>query len=307
MGGGRNRERDTQRERVEGEERLANGASIFSLSPRTITSVWPRPLLALLIKVKVYRFLCECVYVHVRAQGGVPAILSTCSRNPIKALVLWGLVVLPSARPTAHLKTPSIQNNCHSDAHICINTWNKCASIYNRNASEHMLLHLSKMWRVWPLSWPVIITLGCWQPFLWPPGPWSPLTEPSMLCSDNQSVKRHTMLAPAGLHVASLVFTNPSITYSSSLYSLNCSHSFTNLHLNVFWSPYMAAGKPTKDQFFNHFQLHNLFQALLVGSHVLTCYKHIYSANRNTCFGAMASGKKWNQPLLEVVYKSPVW
>lgn len=47
--------------------------------------------------------ICACAYTHI--QLGVPAVLSTCS-NPIKALLLWGLVVLPSARPTAHLKTP---------------------------------------------------------------------------------------------------------------------------------------------------------------------------------------------------------
>lgn len=50
---------------------------VFSLSPWTITSVCPRPLLALLIKVQVRGFLCKRVCAHVRARGGVPAILST--------------------------------------------------------------------------------------------------------------------------------------------------------------------------------------------------------------------------------------
>lgn len=223
---------------------------VFSLSPRTITSVWPRPLLALLIKVQVYRFLWECVYVHVRAWGRVPAILSTCSSNPITALLLWGPVVLPSARPTPHLKTPSTHKNCISHIHIYVSTHEtKVQNIHNWNASKHILLHLPKMWCVCVASeltyyhhpgLLAVITLAPWALVT--------LTKPSMLCSDNQSVKREAMLAPAGLHVASLGITNPLITYSSSLYSLNCSHITTNLHLNAFCSPFMAAGKPTKDQ-----------------------------------------------------------
>lgn len=87
---------------------------VFSLSPWTITSDWPRPLLVLLIKVQVHRFLCVCIYTWVHQERFLP-YSALCSSNPIKALLLWGLVVLPST---------SLQLTLNPLLHTAIHTWN---------------------------------------------------------------------------------------------------------------------------------------------------------------------------------------
>lgn len=157
----------------------------------------------------------------VREEGFLPSSALS-SSNPIKALLLplWGLAVLPSARPAAHLKTPSTtNNNCPSHTQKYSHMKLKCQHTYTLIYIDR-LFHLSQKRRVCVCVASELTSHhhpGCWQPLLWPPGAWPPLTEPSALCLDNQSVKRQAMLTLAGLGAASFGNADPLITYSSRL------------------------------------------------------------------------------------------
>lgn len=139
-----------------------------------------------------------CVRMCVHEEGFLPSSALSNS-NPIKALLLWGLAVLPAARPAAHLKPSSTQRL--PLAHRSIHTWNKCAyALKCTRTHTHKYIHTHT---IPPFSKVVCVASeltshhhpGCWQPLLWPPGAWPP----SELCLDNQSVRRQAILAPAGL------------------------------------------------------------------------------------------------------------
>lgn len=142
--------------------------------------------------------MCMCVH----EEGFLPPSALSNS-NPIKALLLWGLAVLPAARPAAHLKPPSTQRLPLTQKYshmkqMCLRTQMHTHAPTHTHINTYIHTHT-----IPPFSKVVCVASeltshhhpGCWQPLLWPPGAWPP----SELCLDNQSVRRQAILAPAGL------------------------------------------------------------------------------------------------------------